>query len=240
MTDEEIAIKQGAEEFARLNKKRLSAELTDVSKYAPDETPVSVFMAGSPGAGKTEYSKNLIDIQEKNKKHKVIRIDADELRKEIPGYNGTNSYLFHGAVSTIVNKIHDTALAQNQSFLLDGTFSKYEKAVENITRSLSRNRPVFIFYIYQRPEVAWKFTQAREIEEGRNIQKDVFIQQFIDSRETVNQIRQNFDKRVAIFLVKKNFETHKVEDLIEIEPNNKQIDDYLEQRYTREELEKLL
>jgi len=41
-------------------------------------------------------------------------------------------------------------------------------------------------------------------------------------------------------LVKKNFETHAVEDVIEIMPNGKQIDDYLEQRYTKESLEKLL
>lgn len=240
MTDEETAIKQRAEESARLNKKRLAIEFTDVSKYAPDEFPVSVFMAGSPGAGKTEYSKNLIDILEKNKRHKVIRIDGDELRKEIPGYTGTNSYLFQSAISTIVSKIHDEALGQKQSFLLDGTFSKYEKAVENINRSLSRNIAVFIFYVYQEPGVAWRFTQAREIVEGRNIPKDVFIQQFLDSRETVDRIRKNFDERVVIFLVKKNFETNAVEDIIEIKSNNKQIDDYLEQRYTKSDLEKLL
>lgn len=239
MNEEEIATKQQAEEFARLNKKRIAAELTDVSKYAPDETPVSIFMAGSPGAGKTEYSENLLAILEKNKKHKVIRIDGDELRKYLPGYTGFNSYLFQGAISAIVNSMHDAALKQKQTFLLDGTFAKYQKAAENVSRSLSRDRQVFVFYVYQRPEVAWKFTQAREIVEGRNIPKEVFIRRFIDARETVGEIRKNFDGRVVIFLVKKNFETHAVEDIIEIEAG-KQIDDYLEQIYTVEDLEKLL
>lgn len=197
-------------------------------------------MAGSPGAGKTEYSENLLEILEKNKKHKVVRIDGDELRKYLPGYTGANSYLFQGAISTIINSTHDAALKQKQTFLLDGTFSNYERAAENINRSLTRNRSVFIFYVYQKPEVAWKFTQAREIVEGRNIPKDVFIQRFIDSRETVGEVRRNFDERVAVFLVKKNFETHAVEDIIEIKAGNKKIDDYLEQRYTKEDLEKLL
>ena len=89
----EDELKKQAEEFARVNKKRLAKEITDITKYAPDDIPVSVFMAGSPGAGKTEYSKNLIQILEENKKHKVIRIDGDELRQYIPGYSGKTQNL---------------------------------------------------------------------------------------------------------------------------------------------------
>lgn len=233
-------LRQKAEEFANANKKRLAREFTDIQKYIPDRVPFSVFMAGSPGAGKTEYSRNLIDILEKNKRHKVIRIDGDELRSLIPGYIGSNSYLFHGAVSIIVEKIHDKVLQQNQTFILDGTFSKYEKAVLNINRSLSKGRPVIIFYVYQEPEVAWKFTQAREISEGRNIPKHVFVEQFLNSRETVNRIRKEFDDNVVIFLVKKNFETHAIEGIIEIKLSGKQIDDYLPKLYTKNELENLL
>ena len=240
MNNEDEKIIAEAVEFAKRNKNRIAKELTALEKYLPDAIPVSIFMAGLPGAGKTEYSENLIDILEKNKKHKVVRIDADELRKYFSSYNGKNSYLFQGAVSAIVNKIHDIVLDQKQTFLLDGTFSKYEKAKENIDRSLSRNRAVFIFYVYQKPEVAWKFTRAREIIEGRNIPKDIFMEQFLNSRETVNKIRLDFNEKVVIFLVKKNFETHAVEDVIEITPSSKQIDDYLEQRYTKESLEKLL
>ena len=238
MTEEEL--KQQAEQFARDNKKRIAKEFTDRSKYTPDDIPISVFMAGSPGAGKTEYSENLIDILEHNKKHKIIRIDGDELRQHIPGYTGKNSFLFQGAVSILVDKIHDTALEQKQTFLLDGTFSKYEKAAHNIQRSLDKNRVVIIFYVYQKPEVAWKFTQAREIVEGRNIPKNVFIEHFLGSKETIDKIRKNFNEKVMIFLVKKNFETHAVEDVVEIASKSAQIDDYLEQRYTKNDLEKLM
>ena len=84
-------LKKNAEEFARSNKKRIAKEITDTSKYVADDIPVSAFMAGSPGAGKTEYSQNLISILEKNKKHKVIRIDGDDLRSYLPGYTGKNS-----------------------------------------------------------------------------------------------------------------------------------------------------
>jgi predicted ABC-type ATPase len=233
-------IKESADEFARANKKRIAKELTDASKFASDEVPFSVFMAGSPGAGKTEVSKALINTLEAGKKHKVIRIDGDELRRLIPGYTGSNSYLFQGAVSILVDKIHDLALDKKQTFLLDGTFSKYDKAVNNIKRSLARNRIVMIFYVYQRPEVAWKFTEAREKLEGRNIPKSAFINSLIEPRETICRIRKDFDDKVVIFLVKKNFETHDVEEIIAIAQDGKQIDDYLGKAYTKEDLEKLL
>ena len=238
--EEEKTLQEKAESFARANKKRLAKELTDKTRYAPDKNPVSVFMAGSPGAGKTEYSKNLIEILERNKKRKMVRIDGDEFRTLIPGYTGGNSSLFQGAISILVDRVHDVALEQKQTFLLDGTLSKYDKAVENISRSLSKGRPVFVFYVYQRPEVAWRFTQAREIKEGRNIPQNRFIEQFLGARETVERIRANFDERVTIFLVKKNFETHQVEDVNGIEPAGPQIDHYLAERYTVEDLKKLL
>ena len=170
----------------------------------------------------------------------MVRIDGDELRPLIPGYTGKNSSLFQAAISIVVDRIHDMALKQKQTFLLDGTFSNYDRAAHNINRSLSKDRPVLIFYVYQRPEVAWKFTQAREVQEGRNIPKAKFIEQFLGARETVSKVRKEFGEEVVIFLVEKNFETHQVEAVNEIERTGPQIDDYLTERYTIDNLEKLL
>lgn len=44
-----------ASQYARDNGKKISKELTE--RFASEEHPVSIFMAGSPGAGKTEASK---------------------------------------------------------------------------------------------------------------------------------------------------------------------------------------
>lgn len=238
--NEEEKIKLVADEFARANRQSIASELTDRLIYIPDAIPTSVFMAGSPGAGKTEYSRNLIKILEDKMNHRVIRIDGDELRERMPGYTGNNSFLFQTAVSLVVERIHDAVLDNKQTFLLDGTFSRYNKAVANIRRSLGKGRQVRIFYVYQKPDVAWAFTKAREKVEGRHIPKDAFIQQFIDSRETINRIRKDFDNYIVISLVKKNFETHAVEDLIEIKQDGPQIEDYLGSSYTKDDLDKLL
>lgn len=237
---DEETIKKQAEEYARLNKKRIAKELTDPSVFVPDDVPFSVFMAGSPGAGKTEYSKRLIESLEQHQKHKVIRIDGDELRKYLPGYTGQNSSLFQGAISIIVDKIHDIAIENKQTFLLDGTFAQYDRAVKNINRSLDRKREIRIFYVYQKPDVAWKFTVARELTERRNIPKEAFIQQFLDARKTIERIRKDFDQRVVIYLVKKNFETHTVEDVVEFAKESPEIENYLGVSYTDSDLRKLL
>ena len=139
MAEEEERVKAEAVAFANKNKKRIVRERTDLSKFPPDPDPVSVFMAGSPGAGKTESSENLIHAL-MDGGHAVLRIDPDELRSYFNWYNGKNSYLFQGATSILAECMQDYALSNKQSFVFDGTLSNLGKARLNIKRSLSRGR----------------------------------------------------------------------------------------------------
>jgi hypothetical protein len=61
----------------------------------------------------------------------------------------------------------------NINAILDGTFA-YERAMENIERSLKHGRRVVIYYLFQDPVAAWKFTQIREAKEGRRVPMEVF------------------------------------------------------------------
>lgn len=61
LTKEEKAIQDKAVAFAKKHKKVVAARLTDIDRYTPERQPVSVFMAGSPGAGKTEASMELLE-----------------------------------------------------------------------------------------------------------------------------------------------------------------------------------
>ena len=63
-------------------------------------------MAGSPGAGKTEAS---LELLKKFGESAVMRIDPDELRTYFSSYTGGNAWLFQRAVSVLVDKIHDMA-----------------------------------------------------------------------------------------------------------------------------------
>jgi adenylylsulfate kinase-like enzyme len=154
LTQEEKKIEDEALEFARKHKKAIAKRLTDPERFVPEDEPVSVFMAGSPGAGKTEASIELLAMVEADNSE-ILRIDPDDLRLEFPGYTGDNSCLFQKGISVLVEKVHDLALKQKQSFLLDGTLSNYGKAEQNISRSLKKGRVVQILYVYQEPMLAY-------------------------------------------------------------------------------------
>lgn len=203
LTEEEKRIEEEAIAYAKTHRTEIARRLTDPAIFMPETDPVSVFMAGSPGAGKTEASKELLSLLDADGT-KVLRIDPDELREEFPGYSGDNAWLFQRAVIPIVERIHDLALEQTQSFLLDGTLSSYKVAEKNIERSLKRGRAVQILYVYQEPEQAWKFVQAREAAEGRRIQPEDFVRQYFAARDVVNNLKARFGKAISVDLLMKN------------------------------------
>lgn len=229
MTEEETRIEAEALEFARKNKKAIAQRLTDSEIFPAEADPVSVFMAGSPGAGKTESSIELLAEFDSP----VIRIDADSLRGEFPGYQGANAWLFQSAASVLVDRIHDLALEQNQSFLLDGTLSNYERARRNIERSLKRNRKVQILYVYQEPLLAWEFVQAREAAEGRRIPPEKFVEQYFKAREVVNRLKRELGRDVSVDLLLKNTDNSNHSFHAGVD----QIDFHIPERYSREQVE---
>lgn len=233
MTEAEEQIQEEALEFARAHKKAIARRLADPKVFPPELEPVSVFMAGSPGAGKTEASIELIAALPGPP---IIRIDPDDLRTEFAAYDGSNAWLFQKGVSVLVEKIHDLALDQSQSFLLDGTLSHYDKAHHNVRRSLKKGRVVQILYVYQEPILAWQFVQAREAAEGRRILKEDFVDQYFAARDVVNRLKREFGKEIRVdLLLKNNDNTNRL-----YRAGVDQIDNHIPEKYTRADIVKLL
>jgi len=231
MEDDQRLI-EAAETYIKEHKHELIERFADPKIYLPVGKPVSLFMAGSPGAGKTESSKRLIEA---TSGPPPVRIDADDIRTIFPNYNGTNSHIFQRACTIGVNKLFDYVLHNNINAILDGTFA-YGKAMENIERSLKHNRIVIIYYLFQDPAVAWHFTQVREAKEGRRVSKEVFISSFLKARENVVQAKTQFGDKVELKLVIKDF----IKDFEKLYEHVERLDNYLPKVYTKEELEKLL
>lgn len=190
-------------EYAKKHRTEIARRLTDPAIFIPETNPVSVFMAGSPGAGKTEASIELLKLKDAGGT-KMLRIDPDDLREKLPGYTGENVWLFQRAVIPIVERIHDLALKHGQSFLLDRTLSRYCVAEKNIRRSLEKDRTVQILYVYQEPQQAWRFVQAREAAEGHRIQPEDFVRQYFAAREMINRLKTDLGKCIQVDLLMKN------------------------------------
>lgn len=233
MSDAEEKIREEAIAFAKANKKRIAKAATE--DFPAEKDPVSVFMAGSPGAGKTEASLALLAEFEADGA-RILRIDPDELRHHFEAYNGRNAWLFQGAISILVDKILDYALERNLSFLLDGTLSNYARAERNVERSLAKRRDVQILYVYLDPLQAWKFVQAREALENRRIPVDRFIEQYFEARNVVNCLKRKFGKAISVDLLKKPIDGSERLYRAGIDA----IDNHIPETYDRDTLTKLL
>lgn len=190
-------------------------------------------MAGTPGAGKTEFSLKLLGAFDK----RVVRIDADEIRDMMRdiGYNGANAEHFQNAASKGVNILFDRALHKKYSALLDGTFA-YGNWRENIERSLRKDRIVEIYYLYQDPLIAWEYVQLRQKNQGRAVPLDVFVNSYEQSMENVQKAKEVFGKNVTIYFAKNDY-TKNVES-VAVDVND--IAKLLPKTYNGEELKQIL
>ncbi len=79
MASSNIEEEQKAKKFVKSNVDLLIEKFASLEEYPPSNKPFTLFMAGSPGAGKTEFSKSLVNIIKQREKAPIIRIDADEI-----------------------------------------------------------------------------------------------------------------------------------------------------------------
>jgi UDP-N-acetylglucosamine kinase len=227
-------LSSAAKQWVKVNRRQLIARFCDSAVYPKSDHPVTIFMAGTPGAGKTEFSVSLL----KKFDNAFVRIDADDIRemmREI-GYNGANAELFQDAANKAVNILFDHANKKGgQNVLLDGTFA-YGNWRENVERSIAHNRLIEIYYLYQDPIIAWNYVIKREKEEGRAVPLDAFIKSYEQSVVNVQRAIQDFGDYLTVYFAKNNY-TRTIES-ITVDVDN--IEKLLPNRYTKEELRKLL
>lgn len=222
-----------AVKFIKTHKKELIGRFAGDELYPQEKRPFSIFMAGSPGAGKTEFSRRFLKVNKLN----MVRIDADEVKEFIPQYDKKNSSDVQGASSLGVEKLYDYVLKAKKSAILDGTFADYKKAKSNIERSLDHGRHISVFYVYQDPIVAWKFTKAREAIEGRRVPKNVFIDSLFSAKENANRLKQEFGKDLHLYVIVKNLDDAADEETyVEVDS----VDQYVTINYSKQALNELL
>ena len=155
-----------------------------------------------------------------------------------------NAHVIQVAANKGLDIIRKFCFSNDISFLHDGTFSNYDTMRELIKKSIKKQRAVSIYYLYLDPLRAWEFTKAREFIEGRNIIKGKFVQQFFDSQQNIDKIKQEFGDKVKLHCILKNND-NKVEEILLNQPN---IADFLQvkynkgliKKYTKEDLSDLL
>ncbi|WP_434638190.1 zeta toxin family protein [Sulfurimonas sp. NW7] len=175
ITDEDIS--QNAFEQIKKMKRFLPRKIFEYEKKSKE----LIFMAGSPGAGKSEFATRLKESL------KIDVINTDDVRKLCDGYSGKNAHLFQKASSKGVSILVDYAFKHNISFILDGNFSDYKIQKSNIDRAKKKGYDIKIFFCYRSLKFAKQYTVHREEREGRVVPDTIFESKSIGSAETVKQ-----------------------------------------------------
>lgn len=229
-----MSISDDARQYVKDHKRQLCEKFASLNDFPPVENPSSYFMAGSPGAGKTEYSKSLIELlHKKEPNRKIVRIDADEIRDWLPHYDHKNAIEVQGAAALGVEKLLDCVLHNGQDFILDATMADYEKSYKNIYRSLQKKRKVAVIYIYQDPFIAWDFTKKRETLEGRRVPKETFIKAFFAAKINVSKLKDAFGGNIQLWLIIQDLKQGVEKTYFNVD----NIDSYLKIKYTPQDLE---
>lgn len=234
MNEHERKISEEAKAFIKKEKRTLIKKFADLEKFPSVVKPFSFFMAGSPGSGKTEFSKRLIESMAPVS---IVRIDADEIREFIPQYTGKNSDVVQGAASIAVDNLNYYTLKHNQNSIIDGTFAHYPVARRNIINCLNKKRSIGVFYIYQNPLIAWDFTRKREKLEGRYVPKEAFVDAFFKSRQNVILIKEEFAEKIELNVVIKDEQNQIKKIEYDTGPD---IDDFIPLLYDTNSLSKII
>lgn len=223
--------------YVKSNRKLICNRFADPTTFLPAGNPFTVFMAGEPGAGKTEFSRSYIkELKEKVPELMIVRVDPDDIREIFDEYTGNNSHEFQGACGLAVDYLFDHIQDKQINAVIDGTFVDCNKQKKNIERALNRGRKVEIYFIYQNPLDAWTFTKMREVVEQRHVSKAVFIEAYLKSRENVNKMKKEFGSKIEVSLVTKDVNNMVEKTYFNID----NLDAHLPKWYNREDLERII
>jgi len=87
----------------------------------------------------------------------------------------------------------------------------------NIQRALDHGYRVFIYYVYQDPQVAWNFTKIREQNEGRLVPMETFISAYYAARKNVIQAKEKYGTDVIIDVILKDFNNNIAEYINDVQ-----------------------
>lgn len=215
--------------WAKDHKKAFAKKLIRDSGVAKTDQPAAIFMAGLPGAGKTEFTKSWII----NSRLKVIRLDMDEIASQIDTYSPRKADKFRKAASVLLSYTYDRVVNGKYDFVMDGTFGG-NVAIQNIERAIKHGYRVKVIYIYQSPKLAWEYTLAREKVEHRAIKLEGFLDSYYRILNNLRKLGNLASELVSIDLVVKDAQNKNGKTVSNI--SIKDIDNYVNIEYNRDNL----
>lgn len=223
-------------EWIKANQKALIDKILSSIDMKRNGSPMAIFMAGLPGAGKTELSQGLVE----QSFPRPLRIDMDELATMISGYTPEKANEFREAATRLLNALFDRVIKNRADFIMDGTFGS-KKAILNVNRALKRGYQVKVIFSSQDPKLAWEFTRAREKVEHRAISESGFLDSYYKTIDNLRELSKMKYSNVSIDIFVKskdntvekqftNVEYEEIDNIIKVIYNKDKLKAYIESK----------
>jgi predicted ABC-type ATPase len=163
------------------------------------DEPIAILMGGSPASGKStflrKYAPYLLDDE-------ILRIDADEVRSQLPEYDGWNASATHLETKDIVNTLlsdRTIGLPCEYDIIYDGTMNNTKAYLPLIKLLRKLGYKIYVVYIDNVPKpVIEKRVKERYQKSGRFVPLEVVDDFFSKGKTALNEIKKKVDGYMVI------------------------------------------
>ena len=157
-----------------------------LNEATPVENPTLTIFGGLSGAGKSSVKHSgEVDISNS------VKVDADEIRAQLPEYKGWNAALTVKETDDIASQIILRALESKKNLVFDGTLKTYKNAAEMIELFKQRGYKVNMVFVETPINVAMRNAIDRYKTKGRFVDPNVIAAQDHKNRETFETLKSN-------------------------------------------------
>jgi predicted ABC-type ATPase len=161
--------------------------------------PIAVLMGGSPASGKSTFLKKYRPYL---LSESLFKVDADEIRAELPEYKGWNATQTHEEAGDIVNTLisdKNIGVPCNFDFIFDGTMSsvkRYNILIHNLRKE---NYQIYIVFMsnISKEEVKRRALE-RYRDSGRFVPMFVIDEFYANGEKNLNELKSMVDGYIVV------------------------------------------
>ena len=165
-------------------------------------TPIAILTGGSPGSGKSTFLKKFAPYLQSNK---IVHIDADEIRAELPEYKGWNAFVTHAETRDILEGLLNSYDKPcKHDIIYDGTMSRASKYRPIIKKLHDLGYKVFVVYMEVPMEVSKERALSRYANNktgssfGRYVPMEVIDEFFETGKAGFNEIKNDVEGYILV------------------------------------------
>jgi predicted ABC-type ATPase len=172
-----------------------------------NKNPIAILMGGSPASGKSTFLKKYRPYL---LKEEILKIDADEIRSQLPEYKGYNATQTHLETKDIVNLLlsdRNIGIPCRFDLIYDGTMNNTKSYMPLIQLLKSLGYKIFVVYIDKVPkDVIVNRALERYKRSGRFVPLEVIDDFFTKGKTALNEIKKEVDGYMIVDGSDSNYE----------------------------------